>query len=57
MLTDKEITKYQKIYKKRFGKEISKKDALEQGMKLITLIKTIYKPNDGREERRKSKDL
>ena len=57
MLTDKQIADYQQIYKKKFGKDISKKDALEQGIKLITLIKAIYKPNGRREEKRKSKDL
>lgn len=44
MISDKRITEYQAMYKKRFGKEISKEMAYEQGIKLITLMKHIYKP-------------
>jgi len=44
MLSNKQITKYQMIYKKRFGKEISREEAYEQGVKLVRLIKLIYKP-------------
>jgi hypothetical protein len=44
MLTDEQIRKYQDIYKKRFGKEISKEEALEQGIKLVRLMEIIYKP-------------
>lgn len=45
MLTDKKIEKFRQLYKNRFNKEISKKEAYESGMKLITLMKHIYKPN------------
>ncbi len=44
MLSDEQITKYQMLYKNRFGKEISREEAYEQGAKLIRLIKLIYKP-------------
>lgn len=44
MLSDEQITKYQTIYKKRFGVEISREEAYEQGIKLIRLIEIIYKP-------------
>ena len=44
MLSDEQITKYQTLYKKRFGKEISRGEAYEQGAKLIRLIELIYKP-------------
>lgn len=44
MLSDEQITKFQKLYKARFGKNISRKDALEQGIKLIRLIELTYKP-------------
>lgn len=43
-LTDKEITEFQRIYEKEFGVKISKKDALEQGTKLINLVKAVYQP-------------
>ena len=44
MLSDEQITKFQKLYKNRFGKDISREDALEQGIKLIRLIEITYKP-------------
>lgn len=44
MLSDKQITKYQTLYKNRFGKEIGRKEAYEQGAKLIRLVELIYKP-------------
>lgn len=44
MITDEQITKYQTLYKNRFGKEISKEEACEQGIKLIRLVELVYKP-------------
>lgn len=44
MLSDEQITQFQALYKKRFGKEISRKEAYEQGAKLIRLVELIYKP-------------
>ena len=44
MLSDEKIKEFQEIYKKTFGKEISKKEALEKGTQLISLIKAVYKP-------------
>ena len=44
MLTDEQIENFQAIYKKRFGKEISREEAFEKGMKLVNLLKNIYKP-------------
>jgi len=44
MLSDEQITKYQTLYKNRFGKEISREEAYEQGAKLIRLVELIYKP-------------
>ncbi|OGB73687.1 hypothetical protein A3K24_02515 [candidate division Kazan bacterium RIFCSPHIGHO2_01_FULL_44_14] len=43
-LTDKEIVEFQRIYEKEFGVKISKQDALEQGTKLLVLMKAIYQP-------------
>ena len=45
MLSEDDINKFQEIYQKEFGKEISKEEALEQGIKLITLMKIILKQN------------
>lgn len=44
MLTDKQITKFQEIYKNHFGEEISREDALEGGIKLVRLMKIVYTP-------------
>lgn len=44
MLTDEQITKYQTLYKNHFGKEISREEAYERGVKLIRLVELIYKP-------------
>ncbi|MFC1612733.1 hypothetical protein ACFL23_00160 [Patescibacteria group bacterium] len=44
MLSDEQITKFQTLYKNRFGKEISREEAYKQGAKLIRLVELIYKP-------------
>ena len=44
VLTDGDIKKFQTIYRKQFGREISKEDAYEQGIKLLGLMELIYKP-------------
>jgi len=43
-LTDEQITKFQQLYKKRFGVEISRARAHEEGIKLVRLMQLIYKP-------------
>ncbi len=42
-LSDQQIQKYQMLYKNHFGLEISRKDALEQGLKLINLVRIVAK--------------
>ena len=44
MLSRKAIVEYQEIYKKEFGTEISYAEALEQGTKLLSLMRVIYRP-------------
>ena len=44
MLSQEQIKQFQTLYKNRFGKEISREEAYEQGAKLIRLIELIYKP-------------
>lgn len=44
MLTDKQITRFQQIYRKRFGKEISREEAQEKGIKLVNLMRVVYSP-------------
>lgn len=63
MLPDEQITKFQMLYKNRFGKNISRGDALDKGAKLMRLVELIYKPmNDNeyqqlQERRRQTGDL
>ncbi len=44
VINDNKLDEYIAIHKKEFGTDISKQDAYEQGMKLITMLKVIYKP-------------
>ncbi len=44
MLSNDQITKFQTLYKNRFGKDISREEAYEKGAKLIRLVELIYKP-------------
>jgi hypothetical protein len=44
MLSDKHISNFLKIYKEQFGVDISKEEALEQGTKLLQLVRTVYQP-------------
>ncbi len=38
------LEEYKAIYKKEFGKDISDKEALKQAIRLLTLMKIIYRP-------------
>jgi hypothetical protein len=44
MLSDEQITKFQMLYLKRFGKEISREEAYEKGVKLMRLVEITYQP-------------
>ena len=44
VLSDDDIRAFQAIHKERFGKEISKEDAYEQGVKLLRLMAVVYQP-------------
>jgi hypothetical protein len=43
-LLDEDIKKFQALYKTRFGMDISQKEALEKGTKLLRLMELVYKP-------------
>ena len=43
-LTEEDITKFQRLYKKHFGEEISREWAHSEGIKLVRLMQLIYKP-------------
>jgi len=55
MLSDSQIKKFQALYKTRFGKEISREEAYEQGAKLIRLVELVYKPMSKTEYRQLQK--
>jgi hypothetical protein len=44
MLSDENIIDFQKLYKEHFGKDLNKKEAYEQGMKLLQLVSIVYRP-------------
>ena len=44
MISKEALEKYKKIYKKKFGQDISDKEALEQATSLLTLTNAIYRP-------------
>jgi len=43
-IPEDKIEEFQKLYRIRYGHEISKEFAVEQGLKLIRLLKIIYRP-------------
>jgi len=44
MISTEALEEYKKIYKEKFGKDISDKDAMEQATSLLTLMNAIYRP-------------
>lgn len=44
MISEKMLEKYKEIYKRKFGKDISDQDALEQATKLVRLVEIVYQP-------------
>ena len=38
-LSEKHISDFQKLYKRRFGQDISKKEALEKGLLVLKMVK------------------
>jgi hypothetical protein len=44
MLSNEQITKYQALYKNRYGRKICREEAHEQAAKLIRLVELVYKP-------------
>lgn len=43
-LLDTDIIKFQNLYKSEFGMEISKNEAYEKGIKLLSLMSAVYRP-------------
>lgn len=46
-LTDKDITRFQALYKKRFGTVIDRKSARQQLALLVQQVETITRPING----------
>ncbi len=44
MISEYQLTKFQELHRKRWGVEISRKEALEKGSKLLRLMQLIYVP-------------
>lgn len=44
MISDEQLGKYKKIYKKQFGKDISDEEALRQATSLLRMVELVYKP-------------
>ncbi|HEY4505807.1 MAG TPA: hypothetical protein VJG67_03910 [Candidatus Paceibacterota bacterium] len=44
MLSKKALEDFKKIWREQFGEDISDEKATEQGIKLLTLFRAIYKP-------------
>jgi len=44
MLTQESVIEYQRLYKQTFGKEISYTEAVNQGERLIGLVRAVYRP-------------
>lgn len=40
-LTDEDIAEFQRLFKEHFGKEISKEEALDRGLRLIRYMKVV----------------
>jgi len=43
MLTDAQTTEFQRLYQKNFGREISREEAYERGVKLVRLVELMFK--------------
>jgi len=44
ILSDKQLKKFQRLYKTHFNKEISSEEAYEKGIKLFCLLRCVYQP-------------
>ena len=45
MLSDKAIQDFKKLYKSKFGIDISDNQALDMGSNLVNICRVIYAPN------------
>ena len=43
-ISEESLKEFKKIYKKRFGRNLSNQVALEKATKLLGLVKAVYRP-------------
>lgn len=43
-LSDQQLSDFRSIYESRFGRQINREEALEQGERLIRLLQLVYRP-------------
>lgn len=57
ILTKEQLAGFKKLYEAEFGETLSDKEALEKGLRLITLVKTVVssKYENEKRERRKNR--
>lgn len=53
-LTEEQIREFQRIYFERFGEEISREDAIDEGLSLIRLIAVVLDKDYGKTENKPS---
>ncbi|MBU0978374.1 MAG: hypothetical protein ABIJ03_04035 [Patescibacteria group bacterium] len=44
VITDKQMAKFKTLYKSHFNEDLSPQDALDKAMKLLVMMKIVYKP-------------
>lgn len=44
VIIDKQLAKFKALYKAHFGEDLSPQDALDKAMKLLVIMKIVYKP-------------
>lgn len=44
-LTEEQIKEYQRIYKEKFGEDISREDTIKEGLSLIRLVAIVIDKN------------
>ncbi len=44
MISKEALEEYKAIYKAKFGEDISDQEALDQAIKLLTLVDIVYRP-------------
>ncbi|KND49242.1 MAG: hypothetical protein AB203_02505 [Parcubacteria bacterium C7867-008] len=49
VLTDKDIAEFQELWKKHYGTEITKAQALDKGLRLVRLIEAMSRAVAGKE--------